>query len=150
MGGLKQPQRGVIRKGRTGFGAGCSVTFDRDLTIDASATDALNFITTALREWYAEAHATGQHYASGELPRDAGGGSWVGYDTGLTAGTWDAVVSGDDVKAGARVFMVPPDRARRLRFAQLAKQGIRFAGLDGRALEVYQRAMAQYMSGVIS
>ena len=142
------PKR-LVSKGRLGFGATVSLTFDRDLVVDASARDAVDFAATALRDWFEEAHRTGQRFDAGLLPRDADGSSWVGFDSGLLAGNWRATVAGDDHKAAARVTLLPPDRQRALRLASLAGQGIRLSGLSGKAADVYHVALAQYMSTVL-
>lgn len=142
------PKR-LVRKGRVGFGAGVSLTFDRDLVVDASARDAIDLAATALRDWFEEAHRTGQRFDVGLLPRDDGGSSWVGHDTGLLAGNWRATVAGDDRTAAARVTLLPPDKQRALRLATLAQQGIRLSGLSGKAFDVYQRAVALYMATVL-
>lgn len=143
----RDPKR-LVQRGRRGFGATVTLTFDRDLTVGASARDAVDFAATALRDWYETAHRTGQRFDFGLLPRDAGGASWVGFDTGLLAGYWRATVAGDDLTAAARVTLLPPDRQRALRLASLAQRGISLSGLSGRALDVYHRALAQYMSTV--
>lgn len=150
MGGLvSRDPKVVVRKGRVGFGKDCSISFDRDLVVNASARDALNFAATALRDWYEEAHRTGQRADAGRLPLDQGGHSWVAFDTGLLAGNWRATVAGDDKRAAARVTLLPPDRQRALRLAKLASEGIRLAVLSGKAADVYHEALAKYMSTVI-
>lgn len=151
MGKLRSKKSGgvvVVKKGRSGFGTGVTLDFNKSLVLHASARDCVEFAASALLDWYAEAHRTGQRYDKGLLPRDSSG--WVGYDTGLTAGTWRITVSGDDRTAGARVYLNPPDQGRRLRIAQLSKQGIHFSGLDGKALDVYSKAVATYMADALS
>lgn len=138
----------LTKAGTTGFGVGIKVTFDKSLTVSASARDCLDFAGTALREWYAEAHRTGKRFDSGDLPRDSSG--WVGYDTGLLAGRWRSVVDGSDRSAKLRVFLSPPDKQRALRLAALARDGIRLSGLSGKALDVYTQAVATYMADAIS
>lgn len=150
MGSLKKPGgKQLVRKGRVGFGADLSLTFDRDLIIDASARDAVDFCATALRDWYEEAHRTGQRFDSGQLPRDQGGSSWVAFDTGLLAGNWRVSSAGSDAAATARVTLLPPDKQRALRLAALAADGIRLSGLSGKALDVYTGALATYMTAVV-
>lgn len=145
----RDPKR-LVSKGRAGFGTTTTLTFDRDLVVDASARDALDLAATALRDWFEEAHRTGQRFDEGLLPRDGkGGSSWVGFDTGLLAGYWKTTVAGDDRRGAARVTLLPPDRERALRLASLAGKGIRLAGLSGKAADVYHRAMAQYMAFVV-
>lgn len=145
----RDPTR-LVQRGRVGFGATVSLSFNRDLTVGASARDAVDFAATALRDWFEEAHRTGQRFDAGLLPRDRGGSSWVGFDTGLLAGNWRVLTAGDDRTAAARVALLPPDQQRALRLASLAKQGIRLSGLSGRALDVYHRAVARYMADVIA
>lgn len=146
MGGLRRTKPGyeVVSKGTRGFGTGVSITFDKTLRVTASAVDCLEFVGGALRDWYAEAHRTGQRFDSGMLPRDNSG--WVAYETGLLAGTWKFKADGDDTSAKLAVWISPPDQGRRLRLATLAKQGIRLSGLSGKALDVYTKAFATYMA----
>ncbi len=144
----RDPRR-LVQRGRTGFGTGVSISFNRDLQVGVSARDAVDFAATALRDWFEEAHRTGQRFDAGLLPRDAGGSSWVGFDTGLLAGYWRLRTAGDDKTAAARVALMPPDRQRALRLAALQRQGITLSGLSGRALDVYHRALSQYMTAVV-
>lgn len=149
MGKLRKTAKGVhlTKKGVVRFGAGLSVKFDKTLTLSASARDCVEFAGSALRDWYAEAHRTGQRFDAGQLPRDSS--RWVGYDTGLLSTHWRLVVDGSDRRATVRVFISPPDAQRAIRLSQLAKQGILFAGLSGKALDVYTRAVATYMADTV-
>ena len=146
MGGLKKPRAGytVVAKGAKSFGAGVTLTFDKTLRVTASASDCLDFVGSALRDWYAEAHRTGQRFDTGLLPRDSSG--WVAYESGLLSGQWRMKVDGDDTTAKLAVWVSPPDQGRRLRLAVLAKQGIRLSGLAGKALDIYTHAFATYMA----
>lgn len=149
MGGLRQSKPGytVVQKGARSFGSGVTLTFDKTLRVTASASDCLEFVGSALRDWYAEAHRTGQRFDAGMLPRDASG--WVAYESGLLAGQWRLKVDGNDTSARLAVWISPPDQGRRLRLAVLAKQGIRLSGLAGKALDVYTKAFATYMADTL-
>lgn len=137
----------IVAKGGREFGHGISLNFDKDLIVDASARDALEFCGSALRDWFEEALTSGKRFDDGDLPRDKSG--WVGYDTGLLSRNFQFRVEGNDKRAGVRVWLLLPDARRAFRVAQLRKQGIVFTGLSGKAADVYAQALAQYMSGVV-
>jgi hypothetical protein len=145
--GRKGPGKVIVAKGGREFGHGVSLNFDKDLVVDASARDALEFCGTALRDHFEESLLGGHRFDDGDLPRDATG--WVGYETGLLARNFRFVVEGDDRRAGVRVWLRLPDARRAFRVAQLRKEGIVFTGLSGKAADVYAQALAQYMSGVV-
>jgi hypothetical protein len=147
VGRLKMPTTTLVKKGRLAFGTGVVLEFDKSMSLNVSARDCVDFAVSALRDWYQEAHSTGQRFDAGLLPRDAS--RWVGYYTGLTAGFWRTRVDGNDTKADGRVFLSPPDDQRRIRIATLAKRGIRLSGLAGKALDVYTKAVATYMADAL-
>lgn len=136
-----------MAKGGREFGHGISLNFDKDLIVDASARDALEFCGSALRDHFEESLGTGKRFDDGDLPRDST--DWLGYDTGESARNFVFLVQGNDKRAGVRVWMRLTSARKAFRFAQLRKQGIVFTGLSGKAADVYAQALAQYMSGVV-
>ena len=144
----KTPGYKVVQKGVRNLTTNVTIKFDKTLTVHASASDCLDFVGTALREWFREAHSSGQRYDKGMLPVDGSG--WVGYDTGLLATRWRSAVSGTARNARLAVYLSFPDLARRARISRLAKQGIRLMGLDGKALDVYTKAFATYMADAVT
>lgn len=137
----------ITERGTQRFGTRVSLTWDKTLRVNASSRDCLEFAGSALRDWYREAMQTGQRFDEGRLPTDSSG--WVGYDTGLLATQWRVVVTGNDIRATCVVALVLPDAKRAVRVAQLAKQGVVFAGLSGKALAVWQRAVATYVTDAV-
>jgi hypothetical protein len=149
VGRLRKTAKGrvIVKEGRKDFGSGVSLEFDKTLTLTASARDCVDFAAGALRDWFAEAHRTGQRFDAGLLPRDRH--YWVAYETGLASTTWKVVVRGDDHNAGAWISINPPDKGRSVRIATLAAQGIPLSGLSGKAQDVYTKAVATYMADAL-